>query len=152
MPALLTIGEVAKKARLRASTIRFYEKKGLLPKPLRSGGQRRYDASVLGRLAVLQRAKACGFTLEEAGRFFNDCGRPSDRWQRVPTRKLAEVDALTERVASMRDLLQRRCDCGDLEECGRKLVEANDSPFLPVTDTTVEPSPLGRTLRRPLHF
>jgi DNA-binding transcriptional MerR regulator len=124
MPALLTIGEVAKKAGLRASAIRFYEKIGLLPKPIRSGGQRRYDPSVLGRLAVLQRARDCGFTLEEAGAFFSDCGRPSERWQRVASKKLAELDALIERVAAMRDLLQRRCDCADLDECGRKMVDA----------------------------
>jgi MerR family transcriptional regulator, redox-sensitive transcriptional activator SoxR len=124
MPALLTIGEVAKKAGLRASAIRFYEKIGLLAKPMRSGGQRRYDPSVLGRLAVLQRARDCGFTLEEAGMFFNDCGLPSERWQRVARKKLAELDALAERLAAMRELLQRRCDCVDLDECGRKIVEA----------------------------
>jgi MerR family transcriptional regulator, redox-sensitive transcriptional activator SoxR len=56
---LLTIGEVARQSGLRPSAIRFYEKSGLLPTPLRSGGQRRYDASVLRRLAVLQRATAC---------------------------------------------------------------------------------------------
>jgi MerR family transcriptional regulator, redox-sensitive transcriptional activator SoxR len=125
MPTLLTIGEVAKKAGLRASAIRFYERIGLLPKPLRSGGQRRYDASVLGRLAVLQRARDCGFTLEEAAGFFNDCGRPAERWQRVACKKLTELDALIERVAAIRDLLQRRCECADLDECGRKMVEAN---------------------------
>jgi len=124
MPTLLTIGEVAKKAGLRASAIRFYEKIGLLAKPIRSGGQRRYDPSVLGRLAVLQRARDCGFTLEEAGGFFNDCGLPSERWQRVARKKLAELDALTERLAEMRELLQRRCDCADLDECGRQIVEA----------------------------
>lgn len=124
MGTLLTIGDVAKKAGLRASAIRFYEKIGLLPKPIRSGGQRRYDPSVLGRLAVLQRARDCGFTLEEAGRLFNDCGRPSDRWQRVACKKLADLDALIGHIAAMRDLLQRRCDCADLDECGRKIVEA----------------------------
>lgn len=124
MPRLLTIGEVAKKAGLRASAIRFYEKIGLLPKPMRSGGQRRYDLSVLGRLAVLQRARDCGFTLEEAGGFFNDCGPPAERWQRIACRKIAELDALIERIASMRDLLQRRCNCADIEECGRKMMEA----------------------------
>jgi|HubBroStandDraft_1064217.scaffolds.fasta_scaffold70778_3 MerR family redox-sensitive transcriptional activator SoxR len=124
MPTLLTIGEVAKKAGLRASAIRFYEKIGLLAKPIRCGGQRRYDPAVLGRLALLQRARDCGFTLEEAGRFFNDCGLPSERWQRVARKKLAELDALTERLAAMRELLQRRCDCVDLDECGLKIVAA----------------------------
>lgn len=124
MPTLLTIGEVARRAALRASAIRFYEKAGLLPKPIRSGGQRRYDPAVLGRLAVLQRAKDCGLTLEEARGLFNDSGRPSERWQRVARKKIAELDAMIERITGMRDLLQRRCECADLDECGRKMVEA----------------------------
>jgi DNA-binding transcriptional MerR regulator len=129
MPALLTIGEVARKAGLRASAIRFYEKIGLLPKPIRSSGQRRYDPSILGRLAVLQRARDCGFTLEEARGFFNDCGRPSERWQRVARKKIAELDALIDRVAAIREMLLRRCECADLDECGRKMVEAKGRRF-----------------------
>jgi|ERR1043165_2558257 DNA-binding transcriptional MerR regulator len=124
MSTLLTIGEVAKKAEIRASAIRFYEKKGLLPKPIRSGGQRRYDPSILGRLAVLERAKAFGLTLEEARGLFNGTGRPSERWQRIARKKIAELDAMLERIAAMRDLLKRRCECVDLDECGRKMVEA----------------------------
>jgi DNA-binding transcriptional MerR regulator len=124
MSKLLTIGDVAKQAALRPSAIRFYEKKGLLPYPLRSGGQRRYDRSILARLAVLERAKQCGFTLEEVRALFNDSGGPSERWQRIACRKLAELDAMVERIATMRDLLQRRCNCADLSECGRKILEA----------------------------
>jgi MerR family transcriptional regulator, redox-sensitive transcriptional activator SoxR len=121
---VLTIGEVAKQAGLRPSAIRFYEKAGLLPKPVRSGGQRRYPPAILGRLAVLQRAKDCGLTIDEARELFNDQGRPSERWQRIARKKIAELDALIGRIASMRDLLQRRCNCADLEECGRKMVAA----------------------------
>jgi len=124
MSRLLTIGEVAKKAALRASAIRFYEKKGLLPKPIRSSGQRRYDPSILARLAVLERAKECGLTLEEARGLFNDSGRPSERWQRIARKKIAELDAMLERITAMRNLLQRRCECADLDECGRRMVEA----------------------------
>jgi DNA-binding transcriptional MerR regulator len=128
MPALLTIGEVAKKAGVRASAIRYYEKIGLISRPIRSGGQRRYDPSVLGRLAVLQRTKDCGFTLEEAGVFFSGPGLPSERWQRAACGKVAQLDALIERIASMRDLLRRRCECADLDECGRRLMEARPRP------------------------
>lgn len=124
MSRLLTIGEVAKKAALRTSAIRFYEKKGLLPKPIRSSGQRRYDPSILARLAVLERAKECGLTLEEARGLFNDSGRPSERWQRIARKKIAELDAMLERITAMRNLLQRRCECADLDECGRRMVEA----------------------------
>jgi DNA-binding transcriptional MerR regulator len=124
MATLLTIGEVAKRAGIRASAIRFYEKEDLLPKPIRSGGQRRYDSSVLRRIAVLRRAKDCGLTLEEARALFNDSGRPSERWQRVARKKIAELDAMIERISAMRDLLQRRCECADLDECGRKMIAA----------------------------
>jgi MerR family redox-sensitive transcriptional activator SoxR len=121
---LLTIGEVAKKTGLRTSAIRYYEKADLLPKPLRSGGQRRYEPSILGRLAVLRRARDCGLTLDEARGLFNDRGRPSERWQRVARKKIADLDAMIERIAAMRELLQRSCECADLEECGRKIVAA----------------------------
>ena len=127
MSGLLSIGEVAKKAALRPSAIRFYEKKGLLPRPLLSSGQRRYDSSIFARLAVLERAKQCGFTLEEVRELFNDSGQPSERWQRIARKKMAELDAMAERIAIMRDLLQRRCDCADLGECGRKMMEAKAS-------------------------
>jgi len=110
----MTIGEVAKEAGLRASAIRFYEK----------AGQRRYDRSVLARLAVLNRAKDCGFTLDEARELFNDHGRPSERWERVAVKKLAELDALVEKIAAMKALLEKRCACADLDECGRRILES----------------------------
>ncbi len=128
MADALTIGEVARRSGLRASAIRFYEKAGLLPRPLRSGGQRRYDASILARLAVLKRAKDCGFTLEEARRYFNDQGRPRERWERIAVKKVAELDALMEKIARMKELLEKRCQCADLDECGRRILDAECRP------------------------
>jgi MerR family redox-sensitive transcriptional activator SoxR len=118
----MTIGEVAKRSGLRASAIRYYEKVGLLPEPVRSGGQRRYDSRILSRLAVLERAKNCGFTLDEVRQLFNDQGRPSERWQRVARKKITELDALIERTQRMKELIVRRCQCADFDECGRKLM------------------------------
>ena len=123
----MTIGEVAKQAGLRASAIRFYEKSGLLPKPVRSGGQRRYERGILERLAVLERAKDCGFTLEEVRTLFNGFRGEvplSKRWQSLARKKIAELDALTERIGVMRGLLERaeRCRCLDFEECGRRIL------------------------------
>lgn len=120
----MTIGEVAKRSGLRASAIRYYEKAGLLPKPARWSGQRRYDGSILARLAVLERAKNCGFTLDEARQLFNDSGRPSERWERAARTKIVELDALMERIKSMRELIIRRCQCADLDECGRRMLAA----------------------------
>ena len=65
MPALLTIGEVARRAGVRASAIRYYEEAGLLEEPERVGGKRRYDEEALRRLALIGGAKRAGFTLGE---------------------------------------------------------------------------------------
>ncbi len=123
----MTIGQVAKQVGIRASAIRFYEKSGLIPKPLRSGGRRRYDASVLELLAVLERAKACGFTLAETRLLFNGFRsepRLSERWQKLARQKMRELDALSARIAAMKDLLQRiqACRCTDLYQCGRAML------------------------------
>jgi MerR family redox-sensitive transcriptional activator SoxR len=63
MPALLTIGEVARRAGVRTSAIRYYEEAGLLPEPERVGGKRRYEKEILRRLALIGGAKRAGFTL-----------------------------------------------------------------------------------------
>jgi MerR family redox-sensitive transcriptional activator SoxR len=123
----MTIGQVAKQAGLRASAIRFYEKAGLIPKPLRSGGQRRYDPTILERLALLEFAKRCGFTLAEARHLFEDFPAEaplSQRLQNTARRKLAELETLAQRIALMKERLERAqaCQCSDLRECGRRIL------------------------------
>jgi MerR family redox-sensitive transcriptional activator SoxR len=118
----MTIGEVAKQSGLRTSAIRYYERVGLLPKPARSGGQRRYDHRILRRLAVLVRAKNCGFTLDEVRQLFSEPGSPSERWQQAAKTKIVELDALLDRIRRMKSLIVRRCQCADFDECGRRMM------------------------------
>ena len=66
----LTISEVARQVGLQASAIRYYEQIGLLPRAQRVNGQRRYDATTLYRLAIIQRARQLGFTLSEIRHLF----------------------------------------------------------------------------------
>jgi len=120
----MTIGEVAKETGLRASAIRFYEKAGVLPKPVRKGGQRRYDGSVLERIAVLERARQCGFSLQEVRQLFygfRPDAPPSERWQALARKKIAELDSLAVQITEMKRMLQQTCACRDLEECGRRI-------------------------------
>ena len=120
----MTIGQVAKEAGLAASAIRFYEQAGVLPRPIRVGGRRHYDSSVLERLAVLERAKACGFTLAEARELlfgFRGDTPPSQRWQMLAQRKISELDELARKIAATKALLERPCSCKDLAECGRRI-------------------------------
>jgi MerR family transcriptional regulator, redox-sensitive transcriptional activator SoxR len=120
----MTIGQVAKEAGLAASAIRFYEQAGVLPKPIRIGSRRHYDSSVLERLAVLGRAKACGFSLAEARELFygfRGDTPPSQRWQMLAQRKITELDELARKIATTKALLECPCTCKDLAECGRRI-------------------------------
>jgi DNA-binding transcriptional MerR regulator len=120
----MTIGEVARESAVAASAIRYYEQEKVLPKPARVGGRRVYDRSILDRLALIDRAKAVGFTLGETRHLmqgFGDGRPPSERWRPLAIRKIAELDELARKIAAMRELLERTCSCRDLGECGRRL-------------------------------
>jgi MerR family transcriptional regulator, redox-sensitive transcriptional activator SoxR len=122
---LLTISEVARQVGLQPSAIRHYERIGILPPAQRISGQRRYDTTVLYRLAVIQRAQLTGFTLDEVQQLFFGFGnvtRASERWQRLSRRKLAELDGLMDGIKTMRGVLKkmmRNCRCGTLDQCGK---------------------------------
>jgi MerR family redox-sensitive transcriptional activator SoxR len=122
----LTIGQVAHEAKLATSAIRYYEKAGLLPKPPRRSGQRRYDRTILGRLALIRIALDAGFTVRETRTFltgFDVTTKPSARWRSLASRKLEEVDAMMERAARMKVLLETgfRCGCPRIEDCERAI-------------------------------
>jgi MerR family mercuric resistance operon transcriptional regulator len=61
-----TVGELAKRARVNTETLRYYEKRGLMPRPRRSeSGYRRYSKSDVSRLRFIRRAQELGFSLKE---------------------------------------------------------------------------------------
>ena len=126
----LTISEVARKIGLRPSAIRYYEQIGIIPPVKRSGGQRRYDAKVLSRLAVIRQARQSGFSLPEIRELFFGFERgtgAAERWQKLSERKLAEFEASIEQIrAVQRGLSQLRdgCHCKTLDECGEGLLRA----------------------------
>ena len=107
----------------------------MLPKPVRLGGRRRYDPSILERLAVLERAKACGFSLTEMRELlygFREGTSPSERWQVLARRKISELDELAGKIADTKELLQRPCACKNLAECGRRIfARKRSAPDMP---------------------
>ena len=118
----LTIGEVAKRARLRPSAVRYYEDVGILPPAARVSGQRRYDETVLARLAVIRLAQEVGFSVAEIRALvdgFETAGVASERWQEMARHKMADVDALLRRAERMKLLLEasRTCGCLTLDTC-----------------------------------
>ena len=122
----ISIGEVARRAGVNPSALRYYEGIGMLPLPERANGRRRYDGEVLrevlDRLAVVRVAQQAGFTISEIGMLldgFSEDTPPSERWRVLARKKLPEVEALVARALGMKNLLERglRCECLRLEDC-----------------------------------
>lgn len=119
--ARLRIGEVADRANLRKSAIRYYERIGLLPEPERVSGQRIYDPSVLRRLSMIEVSQRAGLSLDEIAELLDAGTEPiSGRLQALAGRKLPEVEALIERAEAMRDWLTAAegCNCQAIDDCG----------------------------------
>lgn len=119
---VLSIGAVARQAGLRPSAIRYYESAGLLPAPVRVSGWRRYDQTILGRLAVIELAQRASFTLAEIRTLlqgFSPHVPPSARWHALARQKLPEVEAVITRARAMKRLLEAGLNCGclRLEDC-----------------------------------
>jgi len=120
---LWTIGELARRAGRRPSSIRYYEQIGLLPEPVRLYGQRRYDADAARRLAVIDTAQRAGLALDEIRALFEAApGGDSaavERLRQVAERKLPEVTAMIERSLMVADWLRAaaRCECPSLSDC-----------------------------------
>lgn len=105
----LDIAMVAKRSGVPASTLRYYEEKGLIASIGRQGLRRVFDAGVLERLALIALGRSAGFSLEEIARVFGD-GRPRiDR--RMLEAKAAELDRTIRRLGALRDGLRHAAVC-----------------------------------------
>ena len=119
----LTIGEVARRAGLQTSAIRYYESVGLIPPPRRVNGRRRYEEGVLQRLALIQLARQAGFRIGELQVLltgFSPDTPASTRWQKLAAEKIAEMDALIERSQAIKAWLvrvQNECQCVNIDDC-----------------------------------
>jgi len=107
-----SIGEVARRAGLRTSALRYYEKVGLLPRAPRIGGQRRYDPCILERLAIVRLAQHVGLQIAEIKWLLNDVpGRPPpERWRKLAKARMVKVDTLIMEANAIKDLLQLTLD------------------------------------------
>jgi DNA-binding transcriptional MerR regulator len=149
-----TISQVARQAGLQASAIRYYEKIGLLPAAQRASGQRRYDTSILYRLAIIQRARLLGFTLDEIRQLFfgfRNVTRASERWRKLSRQKLAELDILMEGIKTLQRLLKkmvRNCRCDTMDQCGRGIFASSLKKVVPRSVPAPYRSQLQRVLRR----
>lgn len=106
----MDIVEVAKRSGVPASTLRFYDEKGLIISVGRRGLRRVFDAGVLERLALIALARSAGFSLDEIARMFAPNGRPQiDR--HALAAKAEELDETIRKLSAMRDGLRHAAVC-----------------------------------------
>jgi DNA-binding transcriptional MerR regulator len=106
----MDINEVARRSGVPASTLRFYEEKGLIASSGRRGLRRVFSAGVLDRLALIALGRASGFSLDEIARMFASDGQPRIDRQLLAA-KAQELDATIRRLSAMRDGLRHAAAC-----------------------------------------
>lgn len=106
----MDITEVARRSGLPASTLRFYEEKGLIASIGRRGLHRLFDPGVLERLALIALGRSAGFSLDEIALMFAPDGRPSIDRQMLAA-KAEELDRTIRRLTEMRDGLRHAAAC-----------------------------------------
>lgn len=120
---LLTIGEVAHRSGFPPSALRFYEREGLLRTTRTAGGQRRYERSVLRRLAFIRAARTIGVGLDEvrAGLDRLPQGRTPNRadWTQLSRAWRGRLDEQIQALVALRDGLDSciGCGCLSLQRC-----------------------------------
>jgi len=106
----MDISEVARASGMPASTLRYYEEKGLIASAGRRGLRRTFEPGVVERLALIALGRAAGFSLDEIARIFVSGGRPKIDRQLLAA-KAAELDRTIRRLGAMRDGLRHAAAC-----------------------------------------
>ena len=106
----LDIGEVAQRAGVPASTLRYYEEKGLIASTGRRGLRRLFGSGVVERLALIALGRAAGFSLDEIARMFTSDGKPRIDRQMLAA-KADELDKKIRELTAMREGLRHAVAC-----------------------------------------
>jgi DNA-binding transcriptional MerR regulator len=108
---LLTIGELARRAGVATSALRYWEDLGLLPAPARSSGQRRYPEQAVGLVGIILLLRDVGFSLAEQKALLASRVVAHDDWQRLAQRKLAALDEQIAKAQTAREAIEHALGC-----------------------------------------
>lgn len=122
---MYTRSQISKKTGTGMDALRYYEKFGLLPPPVRSANHyRQYDEASVERLVFIQQAKKCGFTLKEIKKTYDLLDNPSDcsiDSDEVIDMKVRDLDKKIEELRKMKDMLQKVKE-SLRDKCGREVL------------------------------
>jgi len=114
----MSVGQVAKRAVVKVSTLHFYEQKGLIQSWRNAGNQRRYDRSVLRRIAVIKMAQKLGMSLQEITQALShlpkDNAPTEEEWRVMANVWKLQLDERINRLQTLRDELDECIGCGCL--------------------------------------
>jgi redox-sensitive transcriptional activator SoxR len=117
------VGEVAERAGVNVETLRYYERRGLLPVPERApSGHRRYDEETVRFLRAIKEAQAVGFTLAEIAEYLRAARRSAAPSETLRVRMAAKIDEIDDRIAALRRMREELarvvgCACSSLDHC-----------------------------------
>ncbi len=132
----LTIGQLAKKARVNVETVRYYERRGLIPEPPRlESGYRQYTLDAVNRLCFIKRAQHLGFTLKEIGQLLaliDNNNLDCKEIRKFTIEKIRDIEAKIDHLQSLKKAMEdlaRGCPGqGPISEC--TIIEALITPFI----------------------
>ncbi|MGO1431378.1 MULTISPECIES: redox-sensitive transcriptional activator SoxR [unclassified Halomonas] len=119
----LSIGEVAERAGLATSALRFYESRGMIKSRRNVSGHRRYARDVLRRVAIIKVAQRVGIPLEEIAEALsalNDGGTPNESdWRQLSDAWRMNLSDRIDKLSKLRDELDGciGCGCLSLKSC-----------------------------------
>jgi MerR family transcriptional regulator, redox-sensitive transcriptional activator SoxR len=116
------VGEIARRAGVAVSTIHYYERIGLLPPSQRVNGKRRYELTILKKLALVRLGQQAGLRIAEIQMLVHDFPAdtpPAERWQSIAPQKIRELDELLLEIQARKALLEQTqaCRCSSLDDC-----------------------------------
>jgi len=106
----MDIAEVAKRSGLRASTLRYYEERGLIASVGRQGLRRTFEPRVLDQLALISLGQVAGFSLDEIAEMFTPDRRPNIKREMLES-KANQIDTMVKRLRAMSRGLRHAANC-----------------------------------------
>ncbi|MEL7155247.1 MAG: MerR family transcriptional regulator [Actinomycetota bacterium] len=146
---LLSIGRVSELADVPITTLRYYEKRGLIDPPDRIGGQRRYRPEVLMRLMVIRFCRIAGLTLAEIATVVSDETPGRTATKAIAAARIETIDEQLAQLELAKLLLASsiRCRCESVESCRCGAMDHAVDRLLASQQPVRDPSPTTRTAR-----